>query len=327
MANYKNKKLKKIKEIAIISASSLAIFLLFAFLTIYFAIGHYFFAVALDSSFTLKALAPKDMQVEMDQPIQKNAWLENIDKNVVQISSYDGYKLTAYEIFNMNSDRFAILVHGYRGDAMSMSFYAYKYFGEGYNVLLLNLKGHAQSEGRYIGMGLGDSKDVVLWVQYLASKHPNCKIVLHGVSMGASTVMMATGENLPQNVKVAVADCGFSNAYEQFKYVAKDVLHLPFSGLIMHSANTFSLFHTKTALKDIDVISRLQKSTTPTLFIHGDADDFVPFYMLDKVYEAHTDPQKEKLIVHGATHAYSASKDPELYFSTTFEFIDRYLEN
>lgn len=302
----------------------MAIFLICGFFTIYFALGHYLFAFALDGAFAFSTLTPEGYEIENNQPKTNEVWFNSVTKEVVKMPSYDGYMLSAYSIKN-TSNNWVILVHGYRGSAQDMTFYASKYYEQGFNILLPDLKGHGESEGRYIGMGLGDSKDITLWANKLTSENPNVNIILHGISMGAASVMLATGEKLPSTIKGAVADSGYSSAYEQFSYLSRELLHMPFTPLLLSSVNMYAKRNTGISLKDISPEKALSRSTTPTLFIHGDKDDFVPFYMLEKVYEAHKDPSKEKLIIHGATHVYSATIAEEEYFRRVFNFCDKYI--
>jgi fermentation-respiration switch protein FrsA (DUF1100 family) len=77
------------------------------------------------------------------------------------------------------------------------------------------------------------------------------------------------------------------------------------------------------SLKEASCVEQVKKSKTPTLFIHGEADEFVPFWMLDEVYQAAA-CEKEKLAVPGAGHAESAYQQ-ELYYSAIRAFVSRYL--
>lgn len=66
----------------------------------------------------------------------------------------------------------------------------------------------------------------------------------------------------------------------------------------------------------------MKKSSTPTLFIHGLSDGFIPASMARELFEACAAPEKRLLIVAGAGHALSAQTDPDLYFDTVFGFLD-----
>lgn len=311
------------KKWAIISLSILAS-LIIIFLLTYAITGVVFVSFALDATFAAASSSPIDVASDLPKPQKEEEWFDQIEKTQTGIVSYDNYKLNAYVIRqNYQTNDWAILVHGYRGNATEMSYYAKHYYEKGYNLLMPDLKGHGQSEGKYIGMGYLDRLDMVEWINLLVSENSGAKIVLHGVSMGGATVMATTGETLPENVVCAIEDCGYSSAKEQFIFVLKNVLKLPFKSFIMSASEQTAKIRLGESLENMNIASQVAKSVTPTLFIHGTADNFVPYSMLDIVYNAHTG-EKHKLSVEGAGHAYSATQDEKLYFDTVFDFISKY---
>ena len=189
-----------------------------------------------------------------------------------------------------------------------------------------NLEGHGFSEGKYVGMGYTDRLDVLGWIDYIINKDALSQIVLHGVSMGGATVMFTTGEKLPANVKCAIEDCGYSNVKAIFKHVANEYLRVPFKNTLLSSLELIAKIKTGIDLDQANCVKALKKSTTPTMFIHGTEDNFVPFKMLDIVYNANKNIEKEKLVVQGANHAYSATFNPELYFNSVFNFVNKYVK-
>lgn len=296
------------------------------FLVFYSAIGSVFFEYALDATFAAVTNAPQNMAPDMPIPHTEDEWLENIEKSEETITS-GGYNLKATLIMNeVATNRYIISIHGYRGKSTEMSFYAKKFYEAGYNVLLPDLKGHGKSEGQYIGMGYFDRLDILGWIDFLVEKDSTAIIALHGISMGASTVISVSGEETKDNVVCLVEDCGFTNAYKEFDHVAKNVLKLPAANVILNSSDLISKVRLGVSLKDIAPIAQLKKATKPMLFIHGTADNFVPFYMLDELYEANENIEKQKLIIEGANHAYSATYNPDLYFKTVIDFINSHME-
>lgn len=321
----KTKKLGPSKEyvLSIIGCVLLGLFLLF--IVCYSIVGSVFFSYALDSTFASVSNAPKGMIEKLPEPRVEPQWFEIVDKTKVSITSDDGYRLSAYEIEN-STDNYVVLIHGYRGKSSEMSYYAKKFYEKGFNILMPDLKGHGESEGKYVGMGYMDRFDIIKWIDYLISKNNNAKIVLHGVSMGGATVCCTAGEQLPSNVVCAIEDCGYSNVYKQFEYVAENVLRLPFKKVIMGASNLVAKVRLRHSLKEFDVVRQVKKTSIPMMFIHGSADNFVPPYMLDELYSANSNIIKEKLIIDGAGHAYCATKDGELYFSSVFNFIGRFID-
>ena len=293
---------------------------------VYFAIGNYFYNISLnpekDKTFVLGGYEETEEQVKKVE--EQRIWLENNSKDVYINSTNNGIlKLHAYEINRSNSDVWVIIIHGYMGEGKTMTRFAQKFEEKGYNVLILNLRGHGLSEGKYVGMGWHDRLDVIDWINYIINKNENSKIILYGISMGASTTMMVTGEELPQNVKLAVSDCGYTCAWDELSYQLRELFDLS-EFPVLYAASTWCKLNAGYSFKEASCVEQLKKTKTPTLFIHGDADEFVPFKMLDIVYDTAT-CEKEKLVVKGAGHGMSSAVNPKLYWDTVNRFIEKYL--
>ena len=165
-----------------------------------------------------------------------------------------------------------IMVHGYRGDGASIIAPIKKFYKQGYNLLIPDLRGHGLSEGDYIGMGWDDRLDILKWIDYILLKNQNAKIVLYGVSMGGATVMNVAGEKLPQAVKAIIEDCGYTSVWDIFKSHI-DMPEIE-SELAMHMASLVTKVRAGYYLEDVQPIEQVKKSQTPMLFIHGREDHF-----------------------------------------------------
>lgn len=241
----------------------------------------------------------------------------------IYIKSFDNLKLHGYKILNKNaSDKWVIIVHGYTGDGLRMGGRAKKFFDMGYNIIIPNLRGHGKSQGNYIGMGWHDRKDIINWIEYIIKENKFSKIILYGISMGASTVMMTCGEHLPKNVKLAVEDCGYTSAWDEFSYQLKCMYKMP-AFPIMHVANVITKIRAGYSLKEASALKQVKKSKIPILFIHGNEDTFVPYSMVDKIYDSAI-CLKEKLIVKNAGHCKCDKVNPDLYWNTIKNFIEKY---
>ena len=259
-----------------------------------------------------------------NEPRFQDTWIYDYkDKEDVFINSFDNLKLHGYILKTENSDKWAITVHGYTNKAESMSAMAYKYHSLGYNILMPDLRGHGKSEGSYVGMGWHDRLDILKWIDLIIKENKDSKILLHGISMGAGTVMMVSGEELPENVKVIIEDCGYTSAKEQLAYNLKTMFKLP-SFPILNFCSLITKIKDNYFLSEASAIKQLQKAKVPILFIHGDKDKFVPFYMLDKLYNA-CSSKKDKLVVKDVGHAKSESLKSDLYWNKVEEFIKPYM--
>ena len=224
----------------------------------------------------------------------------------------------------------AVIVHGYTDNAIRMMMIGYLYNRRlGYNILLPDLHGHGLSGGAEAQMGWLDRLDVLRWTE--EANHlfgENTQMVVHGISMGAATTMMVAGEvehGLHQQpfVKCFVEDCGYTSVWDEFSGELKNQFHLPAFPLL-HVANALCRWEYGWAFDEASALEQVRKSTRPMLFIHGDADTFVPTWMVHPLYEAKPQP-KELWIVPGAEHAVAYKENPEAYTERVRTFVNTYI--
>ena len=292
-------------------------------------IGNYFYNLALNPT-TPKDIVfgtPEEAATTSGQVLDSDiSWLLNHSNYTDEyITSSDNLKLHSYQIKNeTSSDKWVITVHGYTSEGINMSSYAKKYYDNGYNVLIPDLRAHGLSEGDYIGMGWDDRLDIISWINYILNEEPNAEIILHGVSMGAATVLMTSGEEIPSNVKAIVADCGYTSVWDEFAYQLDDLFSLP-EFPILNVSSIVAKIRAGYFLGEASSIDQVKKSKTPILYIHGDQDDFVPYYMMEELYNA-TSSEKEMLTIKGAEHAKASEVEPETYWTTVNNFINKYIK-
>ncbi len=241
----------------------------------------------------------------------------------VSITSTDGLSLNGYTTREEGSHLWAIVIHGYKRSAQNMMNYGARYAEAGYNVLLPDNRAHGGSEGKYIGMGWLDKDDIELWLEWIVSQDPEAQIVLHGVSMGAATVMMVSGDN-PDHVIGYVEDCGYTTVWDIFASELDKRFSLP-EFPIMNIANVVANIKAEYDWKEASATDQVAKCKKPMLFIHGEDDDFVPVEMGYEVYNAAI-CEKEFYLVEGAGHAQSKLKDPDTYWDMVFSFIDPFID-
>ena len=221
------------------------------------------------------------------------------------------------------SHRWAILVHGYGRTKEFAWDYAKEYLEHGYNVLAPDLRAAGESEGTYLTMGTLESEDIALWAAQIAQRDPEARIALHGVSMGAATVMMASALD-PPHVESVIEDCGYTSAYDMFTMQLKEIFGLP-EFPIMGCVDLVSRLKMGCALSDAAPLESVPRTRVPMLFIHGDADKLVPFSMMQELYDASSAPEKESMVVVGAGHAAAKSIDSKSYFRKIFSFLDTHM--
>lgn len=220
-----------------------------------------------------------------------------------------------------NAQGTAIVVHGY-GDNHFVFLYLVRMYRDdfNYNVLFPDLQYHGYSEGDHIQMGWYDRFDIEKWIPVAHDIFKDDFMVLHGVSMGGATVMMTSGDPLPDYVKCFVEDCGYSSVIMQFNnnrrqsfwFVPPDVLQS--ASLVTKKRHGWGFWEASS-------LKQLAKCDKPMLFIHGDADDFVPFSHLKRNYDAKKNGYKEMWVTPGARHAESFAKYPVEYKQHVSDFL------
>ena len=326
--------MKKEKILKIIIAILLILILLGVGLTE--VIGNYFvnYAIArsgaggdrkISQESTIEVLGEDEKIIENNKKIAKEnskKWSEAIQQKQVEVKANDNITLRGTEYLKQEeTNKWAIILHGYRSNPSSVLTIGEHFSEKGYNVLIPSMRACANSEGEYVGMGWLDKEDLKCWINLIIEENKNAEIILHGSSMGAATVLMASGDELPANVKNIIADSGYTSVWDIFASEAKARFNLPEFPVL----NMFQIVANRKAKYDIKEASSLEqvkKSKTPILFIHGDKDDFVPEYMCEKLYDA-TNCKKEKLIIHGAGHTDGKYREPEKYYNTIFDWISR----
>ena len=237
------------------------------------------------------------------------------------IYSTDGLKLHGTYFPCEGSKKVVICFHGYTSEGMNdYATLAGFYMKNGYNLLMVDERAHGKSEGTYIGFGCLDRYDAKLWMEEMVKKlGEDCKILLHGDSMGGTTVLMATGLELPPQVKAAISDCAFTSAWEVFASVLKNMYHLPVFPLLQIE-NWMVKKKAGYRLDECNAKSEVAKAKVPILFIHGDADTFVPCSMVHELHAA-CKSEKKLVIVEGAGHVESCHRDAKLYEESIESYI------
>ena len=215
----------------------------------------------------------------------------------------------------------AVVVHGYTDNHLCFLNLVRMYRDDlNYNVMVPDLHYHGYSEGRAVQMGWLDRFDVRRFAEMAHEIWGDDFLVVHGVSMGAATTMMLSGDDLPGYFRAFVEDCGYSSVWDQFSHNLKDSFHLP-AFPVLNSASIVCKHKYGWGFKEASSVNQLAKCERPMLFIHGDKDDFVPFEHLYKNYEAKTKGYKEMWVAPGSEHAMAYKDHPVEYTQHVRDFL------
>lgn len=249
--------------------------------------------------------------------------LRNRPCEYVTITSYDGLTLSGRYYHTADGAPLDIGFHGYRSSPMTdFTGGSELSINLGHNVLLVDQRAHGKSEGRTISFGIRERYDCLSWIQYAIQRFgEDTKILLYGISMGGATVLMASGLELPDNVKGIIADCPYSSAMDIIMDVGKTMpipnwLIRPFVKL---GAKVYGGFD----VEETDAAEAVKNVHIPILIIHGEADNFVPCEMSDIVSE---NPQWiQRYTFPNADHGISYLADPARYKRIVTDFMNKVL--
>lgn len=240
----------------------------------------------------------------------------------------DKARLHAYYIpASQSTAKTAVVVHGYTDNAIRMFMIGRLYSHDlGYNVLLPDLRNAGLSDGDHFQMGWLDRLDVLQWMDVAHRIYgDSTRMVVHGISMGAATTMMVSGEKQQPYVKCFVEDCGYTDVWDEFAHKLKSGFGLP-SFPLMDMTNALCKLKYGWSFKEASALNQVRKSTLPMFFIHGDADTYVPTEMVNRLFDAKTQGDKECWIVPGAVHAMSYRDNAEEYARKVKDFTDKYIQ-
>lgn len=254
-------------------------------------------------------------------------WVRAQEFDHWEMEAFDGISLKGYYLpARETSNKVVVFAHGYLGRGSDMGLYGQYYVDDfGYHMLTADMRGHGKSEGDYIGFGWHDRLDLIDWVNRVIEElGEDTEIVLHGVSMGAATVLMASGEELPDNVKAIVADSPYSTVYDLFAYQLDRMFHLP-EFPVLPATDIVTGIKAGYNFKEASALEQVKKAQIPILYIHGGSDSFVPTSMTEELVK-HTNSKAELLIVDGASHGESIILNRDGYLKTLTNFLDRYID-
>lgn len=258
----------------------------------------------------------------------RSEWVHSRELEHVYVTARDGIKLHGWYLScEKPTDKLVIIGHGYTSKGIDSAAHAYFFSRMGFDCLMPDHRAHGDSEGDYIGFGILDRYDCRSWIEYVQERFgKNKKILLHGTSMGATTVLMTAAlPDISDSVVGVISDCAYTSPYDVFSHILKRDYHLP-KFPIMNINSVICRKKAGYGFKDYSTLDAVKKIKCPVLFIHGAEDKFVPTSMTFQNYEACTAP-KELLIVENAGHGASYYENIEQYEEAERNFINRCFQN
>lgn len=289
------------------------------------------------TAFSIGVKRPKKPQTFKEEILIKRAEWRKVNNEKffrmnpqdISLQSVNNEQMKAWYLpAEKKTNRFVICVHGYRCNGPDeFSHMAPFYHNEmEYNMLLPDLTGHGRSEGKYAGFGTFDAQNILLWVNWIIENFgEDSEIILHGISMGAATVLNCNEMNPPDQVKLIISDCAFISAPYVMNNTLKGIIGFNLKPVVM-LGSVASKLQAGYFFGESNPLKNMPKAKNPILFIHGTGDTFVPFECGQMLYDACTVP-KDFYWVKDAIHAFSYYDDKEGYEKKVKEFVSTFLDN
>ncbi len=252
-------------------------------------------------------------------------WCRQQNMQDCYIQSIDGLKLHASYLPAKDAKRFVLLSHGYKGSGFGDFAYTARFLHENNcNLLFIDQRCCGESEGEYITFGAKEQYDVQRWAYYIAKRNKNkLPLYLYGESMGAASVLMASGHKLPKEVRGLISDCGFHSMKQQLRDLADNWFHLKHIGLMLFRLDLFCNIFARFRMCDADTTYAMLTNKKPVLFFHGMTDTYVSPQNSKLNYSLCRAP-KDLVLVPNARHLCSPYVAKELYRDKLIKFFQKY---
>ena len=266
---------------------------------------------------------PEGEIYEAFRPQMENWILQSraLPREDVRITSFDGLTLRGYYYEYAPGAPIELMFHGYRGSSeRDMGGGVQRCFALGRSALIVDQRASGRSEGHVITFGVKESRDCLSWLDFMQERFgPEARIILTGISMGASTVLNASGYPLPSNVIGVLADCGFDSPRNIMYKVIKEDMHLP-PKIAYPFVRLGAILFGKFDPDSVTSIESVRRATVPVIFFHGEDDAFVPKEMSKANFDA-CPTRKALVITPNAGHGLSFPVDQERYIQNLREFF------
>ena len=271
-----------------------------------------------------KLMSSGDLSETVAAIIDAAKVLEETEHEQIEITAKDGITLVGHWFCPENAKRIIIAMHGWRSTwSQDFGMIAPFWFENDCAVLFADQRGQGNSGGDYMGFGLLERYDCLDWINWVNERtEGKLPIYLGGVSMGATTILMTAGFDLPENVRGIVADCAFTSPHAIWKHVVESNFHLPY-GLYSRAAKDLCRRRIQVESDSYSTQEALQKCSVPVLFIHGTDDHFVPIEMTYENYKACVS-ESRLFVVPGAEHGMSYLVNKDGYENAVKQFWNDY---
>lgn len=271
-----------------------------------------------DVSYTKVFHRYPQLQYWQEDLIEKGLWRDTM------ITADDGVKLHGVFIQHDSAAMTAMVIHGYRDNAVIMMRYAYLCYLLKLNVFMPEMRYHGKSGDDHTLLGWNDRYDMLRWIKIVHERWPDQEIFMYGLSMGAACTLSTAGEGTPDYVRGFISDCAPTNVWDGFQTIAYNEFGLP-KFPFYYMASWLCDLRYGFSFKDASAYSMVSHIEKPVLFVHGDQDKIVPVQMGFELYNHKENGKRELWVATGCDHARAIHNHYDLYLDHIGEFVNTLL--
>ncbi len=233
-----------------------------------------------------------------------------------------------------------ILVHGSQTNKTGMGYTAARLLPHGFSVLMLDLRAHGESGGKYTTFDYREALDVEAAVRWVKAHNKGEPIAILGYSSGAVASLLAASRT--PGIAAVVADSAYLDKTDVLRRERELLSHAPADAVPLSHRLELWFFTTPgfAWLSRVgfflrtgvgfdgpdgyvrDAVKRIDR--TPVLYLAAEKDPVVPRAVTDELYRLTPSPGKQLSIQPGAYHS-ALGGDPRGYITVVAAFLDNVL--
>lgn len=256
-----------------------------------------------------------------NQGINMPSELRDRDFESFSYEGSEGNHLSAWQKLHHKENPTVILLHGIKSNKLSLSSRALIYDSLGFNIIMLDSRGHGESESLPISFGWNESKDLISVIENIKNQGFN-KIIIHGLSLGAATGFYTlAGRELAQ---AFISESCYLDLKSAFYNRMPD---FPFKEIIYYPLIWFSEIKFGAPINELSPLEKAKNINAPTLFMYGDKEEVLPKNESEQLfYQLGTD-KKKKIIFENADHVDFFNHSPDLYKKELSLFLKQHVKS
>lgn len=216
-------------------------------------------------------------------------------------------------------DRAVIIIPGRCESLMYSYYFAKPYCESGFNVLVIDIRCHGLSTGKYDYVGSGEDSDMLVWTKLLKERFGNREVWLHGICMGSNSAILAAADN--ETFAGLILEGPYVSFRENFKEHLIDGHHpvFPILGMVMSQIRK----HTGVDVDESAPINFIDRVKAPTLILAGKKDLYSVPEKAEILFNKCGASEKKLVWFEEGSHSHLRITDEEAYDTAIKTWINQ----